>query len=181
MTGGASSKEGAQPAPPMAVEPPSAPRRVAVLALVSVLIGGAVVAFVRDDPHGEDLWPFSAYRMYSFTLRTWRVSTHRVFGVPREDGRSEVPLMGRDDLYPIGHNSYYFTLRRIEQMRDPARLEAALRDTLSRYEARRRAGLHDGAPLRAIRLYELRWRLDPRGTPREVPDSRRLLLEVATP
>ena len=89
--------------------------------------------------------------------------------------------MGRDDLYPMEHNSYYFTLRRIERMRDPARLEAAVRDTLSRYEARRRAGLHDGAPLQAIRLYELRWRLDARRTPREVPDSRRLLLEVASP
>jgi hypothetical protein len=178
---GASSKEGARPAPPTAVEPPSAPRRAAVLVLVWVLIGGAVVAFVRDDRHGEDLWPFSAYRMYSFTLRTWRVSTHRVFGVPREDGRSEIPLMSRDDLYPIGHNSYYSALARIERMRDRARLEATLRDTLSRYEARRRAGLHDGAPLQAIRLYQLRWRLDPRRPPSEVPDSRRLLLEVATP
>jgi hypothetical protein len=181
MTGALSSKDGAQPAPPTADELPSTPRRAAVLALVSILIVGSVIAFVRDDPHGEDLWPFSAYRMYSFTIRTWGVTTHRLFGVLREDGRSEIPLMGRDDLYPIGHNSYYFTLRRIERMRDSARLEAALRDTLSRYEARRRAGLHDGAPLQAIRLYELRWRLDPRRTPREAPDSRRLLLEVAPP
>ena len=160
---------------------PTAPRRAAVLALVSVLVGGSIVAFVRDDPYGKELWPFSAYPMYSTTIRTWSVSTHRLFGLLSEDGRGEIPLMGRDDLYPIGHTSYYIRLARIERMRDRARLEAALRDTLARYEERRRAGLHVGQALQAIRLYDLRWRLDPRRGPRQEPDSRRLLLEVRLP
>ena len=180
MTEAVPLKDGARPGAPTAEKLPSSPRRAAVSALLAVLIVGSVVAFVRDDPYGKELWPFSAYPMYSTTLRTWSVSTHRLFGVPR-DGRSEIPLMGPEAFYPIGHTSYYFALARVERMRDRGRLEAALRNTLTQYEARRRAGLHDGEPLQAIRLYELRWRLGPRRPPREVPDSRRLLIEVASP
>jgi hypothetical protein len=155
-------------------------RRAAVFALLAVLVGGSIVATVRDDSYGEELWPFSAYPMYSHVIRTWSVSSHRLFGVLRDDPGRELPLVGGDYLSPIGHTSFYIGLTRIERMRDRAKLEVALRDTLSRYEARRRAGLHDGPPLQAIRLYELRWRLDPRHAPRDVPDSRRLLLEVAS-
>ena len=51
---------------------------------------------------------------------------------------------------------------------------------LTRYEARRRAGQHDGPALRGVRLYLLRWRLVDR-VPRnpDAPDERRLLLEIS--
>ena len=54
-------------------------------------------------------------------------------------------------------------------------LAAALRDTLERYEANRRAGATDGPALRGVRLYELQYRLDPRARNRDRPDERRLL------
>lgn len=163
---------------------PSAPfppkRRAAAYAVIVLLVGGTVVAMVRDDPYEKELWPFSAYPMYSTTLRGWSVRTHRVFGVLREDPTRELPLIG-DRLHPFEHTRFYFILSRLERNRDRKSLETALRDTLVRYEARRRAGDQDGPAISAVRLYELDWRLDPRATDRETAFGRRLLLEVASP
>ena len=56
-----------------------------------------------------------------------------------------------------------------------------MRDTLDRYEARRRAGEQNGPPLRGLRLYALRWELDPYARNRDDPEVRRLLFEVSSP
>ena len=159
------------------------PRRAAAYLTIAVLLAGSVVAMVRDDAYGKELWPFSAYPMYSTTLRTWSVRTHRLFGVVRGDPTREFPLVGALYLHPFEHTRFYFALNRVERLGDRDLLEAAIRDTLVRYEARREAGRHAGPALEGVRLYELDWRLDPRASPaeRERPQTRRLLLEVAAP
>jgi hypothetical protein len=152
-------------------------RRAAVFALLAVLVGGTLVAIVRDAPLGKELWPFSAYPMYSGRPGGWTATSHRLFGVPRDEAAAEIPLLADEYLYPIEHARFYIAMRVIERGGDRS-LEPALRDTLARYEANRRSGLHHGPALRAIRLYEERYRLDPKATNRDRPDGRRLLFEV---
>jgi hypothetical protein len=53
-----------------------------------------------------------------------------------------------------------------------------LRDMLERYERLRSAGAHDGPPLRAVRLYEVEWTLDPHAANLQSPDRKQLLAEV---
>ena len=84
-------------------------------------------------------------------------------------------------LHPYEHTRFYFALNRLERQRDHGPLLAAMRDTLQRYEARRIQGRHGGPALVGVRLYELDWRLDARATDRTKPESRWLLLEVASP
>jgi hypothetical protein len=167
------------PAPP---DPPPRRRRLLIYGLLSVLISGSVIAMVRDDPYGKELWPFSAYPMYSVRLRGWAARPHRVFGVLRDDPAREIPLIASEYLHPIEHSRFYIALRTLEQDRSPGgALDATLRDTLARYESRRKAGLHGGPALRGLRLYELYYRLDRRASNRDRPDGRLLLFEVASP
>jgi hypothetical protein len=156
---------------------PTRARRLPVYALLATMIGGFAVAVVRDDPLGKELWPFSAYPMYSGRPGGWIATSRRVFGVPRDETADEIPLVTDEYLYPIEHARFYVALRAIQLGGDRS-LEPALRDTLARYEANRRSGRHHGPPLRAIRLYEVRCRLDPKATNRDRPDDRRLLFEV---
>jgi len=158
---------------------PTRGRRREVYALVAVLVLGSLVAIVRDDPFGKELWPFSAFPMYS-NRAGWIARSHRLFGVLREDPAREFPLIEDEYLFPIKKFRFYLALRRMEQDRDRDRvLGAALRDTLERYEANRRAGRHHGPALSGIRLYESKYRLDARATDRDHPDSRRLIFEVS--
>ena len=57
------------------------------------------------------------------------------------------------------------------------RLPAALADVYARYERRRTAGRHEGPPLSAVRLYQLRWALDADARNAQHPDVRELLYE----
>jgi hypothetical protein len=49
--------------------------------------------------------------------------------------------------------------------------EPFLADYLRHYECRRRRGQHGGPPLRAVRLYERRWLMNPRATNARGPDE----------
>jgi hypothetical protein len=42
----------------------------------------------------------------------------------------------------------------------PAHLENITRDYLKRYEQRRQAGLHNGPPLKGLRMYQFTWQMD---------------------
>jgi hypothetical protein len=42
----------------------------------------------------------------------------------------------------------------------PQHLAAITRDYLKRYEQRRQAGLHNGAPLKGLRMYLYQWHMD---------------------
>ena len=161
---------------------PSRPRRIVVYAAVSAVVLGSVYAIVRDQPYEKELWPFSSYPMYSRVWRGRAVTRYRLFGVVRDDpaGR-EIPMNRREYTLPMDFSRFYFSLDRIRQKSGGSGLEPAIRNTLERYEAQRAAGLHDGPPLSAIRLYEQRWRLDPSAADRTKPLASRVVLEVRAP
>jgi hypothetical protein len=161
---------------------PTAPRRIVISTAIAVVVFGSIFAIVRDDAYEKELWPFSAYPMYSRIWRGRNVTRYRLFGVVRGDPDApEIPLIRRTYFLPIDFSRFYFSLDRIRLKNGGAGLEPAIRDTLERYEARRKAGLHDGPPLRAIRLREQRWRLSASGANRDRPEASRVVLEVASP
>jgi len=57
--------------------------------------------------------------------------------------------------------------------------DAMLSDVLTRYEQRREAGEHDGPRIIAVRLYRMRWRLDPEARNVDTPDERQPLRAVS--
>jgi hypothetical protein len=145
---------------------------------IATIIGASALAIVLDPPLIHEPWPFSAYRLYAQKMPNDYIRRHRLFGVTREEPAREIPLVD-EYLEPFEHLRFTDALRQLQREKHPERLEEGLRDMLARYEARRRAGKHDGPALRGVRLYLLRWRLVnrlPRN--RDVPDERRLLLEV---
>ncbi|MCK6461169.1 MAG: hypothetical protein L6Q95_14905 [Planctomycetes bacterium] len=131
--------------------------------LVAILLGQAA-AIVS----GRELWPFSPYPMFSRSLAP-TVERFWLCGV-REDG-AEIALRSTAAFHPFRLAQLEGALARMDA---PALAEAA-RDMLARYEARRLAGRHDGAPLRSLRIYRVVWRTAaPSGAE---PLSRELLAE----
>ena len=151
-------------------------RRSIVNLFVASLLAGSLYDIVTDQEH----WPFSQYPMFSSVEREPTLRSLRLFGVP-EGSAGEFPLLNRDLIAPFDQCRLTTALARTYYNRDRRPLLAAmLRDSLTRYEAGRETGLHTGPRLRAVRLYELTWRLNPRGgsDPDAAPSQTRLVAEI---
>ena len=139
--------------------------------LLAVLIGGSFY----DIYTGREHWPLSPYPMFSNVERDPSLQCLRIVGVPAGTGQ-EITLLDSDVIFPFDQCRLTSALSRAYT--DPARrnnIHEQLRDCLDRYEERRRAGLHDGAPLEGVRLYEMRWTLQPDASNVDTPDSRQLI------
>lgn len=152
-------------------------------AVIALLVGGSLYHIVADKEH----WPFSNYPMY-LTVEQWDSSEQlQLFGVVREEPHQEIPLRDIRYLHPFHRSRIHaaFTWILIKTEGNPEKrqqmLSEGLRDRLRRYEELRMAGRHDGPPLRGIRLYQSRWRLDARAQNVDRPDERWLLAEVRRP
>ena len=161
--------------------PPRAqPPRVLKMARSRVLLVNLLVAFVvagqlYDTAADGDHWPFSSYPMYA-KPREPLVRMKRLYGVTAS---GEVPIVVPLQLAPFNEARLMTAFKRIGRREDrDARLAAALRWTLERYEGLRRSGAHDGPEIQGMRLYLLSWPLDPAAANRDVPGDRRLLGEV---
>src|SRR5262249_10968120 len=146
-------------------------RLVFVQALLAVLIGGSFY----DIYTGREHWPLSPYPMFSIVEEEASLRCLRIVGVPAGAGQ-EVTLLDGDVIFPFDQCRLTSAFSRTYT--DPARrtqIHEQLRDCLDRYEERRRAGLHDGAPLEGVRLYEMRWTLHPDASNVDTPDSRHLV------
>jgi glucosyl-dolichyl phosphate glucuronosyltransferase len=148
------------------------PARLAFIYLVlALLIGGSFY----DIYTGREHWPLSPYPMFSGVEREPSLRCLRIVGVSAGGGQ-EVTLLDSDLISPFDQCRLTSALSRTytDETRRP-RIHEQLRDCLDRYEARRRAGLHDGAPLDGVRLYEMRWTLQPDASNVATPDSRELI------
>jgi hypothetical protein len=147
--------------------------------LVQFLVAALVGASAYDIRTGQEHWPFSPYPMFSDVERLWTLDGFRLFGVTDEASPREIPLLESDLIAPFDQARLAAAFRRTYN--DPARrdlLAVMLTDCLERYERRRALGQHEGPALRAVRLYDFHWTLDPHATNVDTPDRRRLIAQV---
>jgi hypothetical protein len=148
--------------------------------VIGFLIICSLVALAFD----AEPWPFSPYPMYSYltngTGSDYSYSKPQLYGVTQEEPQREIPLRGYY-IQPFDEGRLIIYFERIDSEADPEKrqrlLNEAVRDFLGQYESLRLAGRHDGPPLQSIRLYQLRWQLDPQAQNVDQPDSRELLAE----
>lgn len=161
-------------------DPPPRRRRAAVYGAAALLLGGSLCEIATGPAEHREHWPFSPYTMYAALNTSPSLTVRRLFGVTRDTPPRELPLFEGRFIRPFDNPRLWFSLDRMNRSRDRERLlREALFDCLRRYEARRRAGGHHGPPLSRVRLYQLRWELDPHARNREAPE-RELLLEVTS-
>ena len=147
--------------------------------LIHFLIAGVIAGSLYDIVTSQEHWPFSDYPMFSTihrksVLENW----YRLFGVT-SDGQ-ERAILRYSERWPLEQSRLPLGIRRIDQSRgSEMRVRAALEDILRRYEARRVESLHQGPPLKAIRLYSVSWDLEPNAANIDRPRSKRLIAEVA--
>jgi hypothetical protein len=147
-------------------------------AAINVLLISVICASLYDIFADQEHWPFSQYPMFSGVWKSPTFTWLRLFGVT-SDGR-EFPLDANRYVEPFDQSRLPKALKRMTEMPDAdARLRAALPDLLVRYEELRRADVHEGPPLVAMRLYELEWTIDRQAANVNQPDRRRFLAEVA--
>jgi hypothetical protein len=153
-------------------------RRWLVYGLAAFIVAGNLY----DGATGGEHWPFSSYPMYSHVNREWGLALLRVVGVRSDPPGDEVPLWESAHLEPFDQSRLGSALSTLLAQPDGLeRVDALLRNCLLRYERRRRGAAHDGPPLRALRLYDLAWTLEPRARNADHPGTRRLLAEAALP
>ena len=164
------------PIPPRAAiagRAPSKLRKKLVHSIMVAIVGLSTYAIARP----VELWPFSPYPMYA-GIRTGRsVRTVRVNGV-LADGSGETSISDIKFLHPwdIGRLRDALVILKREKQGD--RVAHVLRNTLDRYERRRQAGQHSGPKLKGVRLYDVRWKMDPEATNRSTPDTVELIAEA---
>jgi len=148
-------------------------RRAFINLVLVAFIAGSAYDIVMDEEH----WPFSQYPMFSVTWASPSFAWHRVYGVTA-DGR-EFPLDANRFVSPFDQSRLPKAFRQIVDKPDaPARLQTGLRDVMTRYETLRREARHEGPPVVKMRLYELRWTIDPQAANVDRPDQKQLLAEV---
>ena len=144
--------------------------------LIAVVLGGSLFDVItrRED------WPFSPYDLYSGVVRDPSLTLLRLYGLPAGRPANEFPLIKIQYIQPFDNARLRFALRQLDRdkNRDPL-LAEALRDCLRRYAALGAAARHSGPRLGGIRLYRVRWNLDPRARNLHSPDAKELLYEVS--
>ncbi len=148
-----------------------------VYSLFLILVGGHAVEIARGSGVlAPEHWPFSAYPMYAGVASGRTLVTPGLFGVPAAHPEDEIALTDPRYLVPFDRSRLAGALARLSMSRDPDALRDALKDCLVRYERLRTLGRHAGPRLRAVRLYRLRWPLDPAGAPEPRAPTKELRL-----
>jgi hypothetical protein len=137
-----------------------------VYVIVAVLVLPHLMEIVRQTEH----WPFSNYPMWARVSHEWHERQIVPVGVRADDPETEVPLT--DPAYFAPMPVYYQRLNFSKIAGRAKTRDAVLRDYLAAYERRRAAGLHQGPPLKGVRLYEHHWTMDRHASNAETPDRR---------
>lgn len=152
--------------------------RIWLVTAFVLFIGGASLFDILAE---QEHWPFGPYRMFAGLARPDAVQSLGLIGLTADPEPEEVAVQRSWCLEPLNQGDIQGALNR---MRGAAQreqlLDTLLRTCLERYEARRQAGLLDGPPLSAIRLYRFSWKFDSRArNATQRPDRRDLLHEVS--
>jgi hypothetical protein len=138
--------------------------RILVYSLAGLLVGGQGMAVVT----GRELWPFSPYPMYAEQTSGHTFRVIRLVGVSASRPSRE-----------IGLDSAWLRKALAKASRHP-HAEKQLRRTVGCYLQKygwTNPTDKTGPRLKAMRVYELVWRLRPDASNRDTPDQTRLLLE----
>lgn len=149
-------------------------RMVAVHVLILGLLGGSLLSMAVF----RDIWPFSPYKMFSYTGRFERgLTTHIFYGVPEEGDGSRIEL-SLDVFRPLLANAVRNAVKRAEDAADPERARRATAVALlAFYESQRLRGDHTGPRLRELVIIENHWpSVDAFAS--GVPDRHELLVSV---
>src|ERR1022692_1783856 len=145
---------------------PLPPVRYATLAIVVFL---AIAGF--DIVTGLEHWPFGSYPMYSLSYPE-ELSWLRLYAVT---DRGEIALRGERDFAPFDEARLVMALERLQSARGGnQKLDAALLNLMQLYNRRKAS-----PPLRALRLYTVRWALRPGLQGSEPPGEQILIAQVA--
>ncbi len=152
--------------------------RVMFVNLIVVwFVGGSLLLVVTER---YEFWPILRYPIYANARSLPYYQTYRFYGILGDD--REFPLSKPEYVYPFGMTKLETSLGRILRKRPgAAEMKEVLSDVLGRYESLRLAGRHDGPKLSGIRLYRVRWDVDPwaRNYP-EPATAKTLLFELIT-
>ena len=110
----------------------------------------------------------------------------RLYGVTADEPRREILLTDPKytsfmEAHDTDHLQWAFLeiAKSEEDLEERGReLKEAACDAGERYEELRLRGHHDGPPLRAVRLYQVRWRLDAGAGDAARPGERRLIVKA---
>ena len=139
--------------------------------IVAFLVLGHGMEIVRQKEH----WPFSNYPMWARVSKEWHETQIVPVGLTEDDPQEEVKLT--DPAYFAPMPVYYQRLNFRSVAKKPNLRDRVLRDYLDRYERRRAAGLHQGPPLKGVRLYELYWTMDRSASNVATPERKTLVYE----
>lgn len=149
------------------------------LAMVHAMLAALVLGSAYDIYTGREHWPLSPYPMFSQVVREPTLHGLRLMGVPESADAAEVPILDYGMLEPLDQRRVETALARTVNNVSRRHLVAEmLRDRLFHYERHRLAGNHDGPPLKALRLYETFWTLQPDAGNVDRPDKTTLVHEV---
>jgi GT2 family glycosyltransferase len=149
------------------------------LAVAHLLVALLVAGSAYDILTGTEHWPFSPYPMFSVVQRSPTLESLMIRGVTDEADAREIPLREGSMIGPFDQCRLNTAITRAHNQADGApRVQAMLQDCLVRYEAARQRGDHDGPPLKAIRLYDAYWTLDPDARNSDTPDRATLVQQV---
>ena len=140
--------------------------------LANLAILGFLAVACIDILTGLEHWPFGSYPMYSLLYSEQR-SWLRLYGVT---DRGEILLRGERGVTPFDEARLVMGLERLESAHGgKQKLDEALRNLMRLYDRRHAHSV----PLRALRLYAVRWVLRP-GFEGPQPPQERILVAQAT-
>ena len=150
-----------------------------IAAYVAILAFGApsvIIALL-----GGEVWPFLDYRMYAAAKLTPEVDWLALVG-RTADGRI-VPLDDEQYIVPFTYSELLRALDALDISSDidPSPARRALIGLLAAYETQRRAGEHDGPPLKALEAYRVGWLARPGADNYAEPAWRTFLQSVSLP
>ena len=148
-------------------------RYLAANGVILFIFGASAYDIVRDEEH----WPFSQYPMFNRATSSRELVRMRLYGVT-QDGQ-EIALIRYHDVFPFDQSRLSKVLGSIGDRPDAIdEFHTVLANCLERYERQRVKGWHEGPALVGLRLYRVRWELDPQASNVHTPDERELLAEV---
>ena len=144
------------PSEPAVGKTPMPRRRILVAyGVMAFILVGSLLDCVRDTEH----WPWSCYPMYSYMETGTTFDDYRLYGVSKKNPGTEISLF-TDERYlqPFDQSRMAEILLAVQSS---PRLHDGLLNCLTRYEALRHGGRHDGPELVKLRMYHVFWTLDP--------------------